>query len=42
MAVANGWTYLDNPWGRRYRYDDPKLAQTIDWYKQLIDKGLFT
>ncbi|KAB8185216.1 extracellular solute-binding protein [Nonomuraea phyllanthi] len=40
LAVANGWTYLDkNPWGTRYRYDDPKLAQTIDWYKQLIDKG---
>ncbi|GAA5040480.1 multiple sugar transport system substrate-binding protein [Thermocatellispora tengchongensis] len=40
LAVANGWTYLDkNPWGTRYKYDDPKLAQTIDWYKQLIDKG---
>ncbi|NJP97632.1 sugar ABC transporter substrate-binding protein [Nonomuraea sp. FMUSA5-5] len=40
LAVANGWTYLDkNPWGTRYKYDDPKLAQVIDWYKQLIDKG---
>ncbi|MEV0616719.1 sugar ABC transporter substrate-binding protein [Nonomuraea sp. NPDC050404] len=40
LAVANGWTYLDkNPWGTRYKYDDPKLAQTIDWYKRLIDKG---
>ncbi|MEU6408763.1 sugar ABC transporter substrate-binding protein [Microbispora sp. NPDC046933] len=40
LAVANGWTYLDkNPWGTHYRYDDPKLVQTIDWYKQLIDKG---
>jgi multiple sugar transport system substrate-binding protein len=40
LAAANGWTYLDkNPWGTHYRYDDPKLAQTIDWYKQLIDKG---
>ncbi|MDX3103379.1 ABC transporter substrate-binding protein [Nonomuraea angiospora] len=40
LAVANGWTYLDkNPWGTRYRYDDPKLAQTIDWYRRLIDKG---
>ncbi|XVQ81780.1 ABC transporter substrate-binding protein [Microbispora siamensis] len=40
LAVANGWTYLDkNPWGTHYRYDDPKLAQTIDWFKQLIDKG---
>ncbi|GAA3591562.1 sugar ABC transporter substrate-binding protein [Nonomuraea rosea] len=40
LAVANGWTYLDkNPWGTQYKFDDPKLAQTIDWYKQLIDKG---
>ncbi|MFC5827777.1 ABC transporter substrate-binding protein [Nonomuraea insulae] len=40
LAVANGWTYLDkNPWGTRYKYDDPKLAQVIDWFKQLTDKG---
>ncbi|SDK85739.1 ABC transporter substrate-binding protein [Nonomuraea jiangxiensis] len=40
LAVANGWTYLDkNPWGTQYKYDDPRLAQTIDWYRQLIDKG---
>lgn len=40
LAVANGWTYLDkNPWGTQYRFDDPKLAQTIDWYRRLIDKG---
>ncbi|HEX2402979.1 MAG TPA: extracellular solute-binding protein, partial [Mycobacterium sp.] len=23
----------------RYNFDDPKLAATINWYKQLIDKG---
>jgi multiple sugar transport system substrate-binding protein len=40
LAVSAGFTFLDkNPWGSRYKYDDPKLAQTIDWYKQLIDKG---
>ncbi|MFG2042487.1 ABC transporter substrate-binding protein [Dactylosporangium sp. NPDC048998] len=40
FAVSNGFTFLDkNPWGTHYNYDDPKLAQTIDWYKQLIDKG---
>ncbi|OPG03732.1 sugar ABC transporter substrate-binding protein [Microbispora sp. GKU 823] len=40
LAVTNGWTYLDkNPWGTHYKYDDPKLAETIDWFKQLIDKG---
>jgi multiple sugar transport system substrate-binding protein len=40
LAVANGFTYLDkNPWGTRYKYDDPKLAETIGWFKRLIDKG---
>jgi multiple sugar transport system substrate-binding protein len=40
LAVSNGFAFLDkNPWGTQYKYDDPKLAQTIDWYKQLIDKG---
>lgn len=40
LAVSNGFTYLDkNPWGTQYKYDDPKLAQTIDWFKSLIAKG---
>ncbi|WP_084964991.1 ABC transporter substrate-binding protein [Thermoactinospora rubra] len=40
LAAANGWTYLDkNPWGTRYKYDDPKLIETIGWYKALTDKG---
>ncbi|MFG1604903.1 ABC transporter substrate-binding protein [Actinoplanes sp. NPDC049265] len=40
LAAANGFTYLDkNPWGTRFKYDDPALAQTIDWFKSLIAKG---
>lgn len=40
LAAANGFTYLDkNPWGTHYKYDDPKLAETIGWFKHLIDKG---
>lgn len=40
LAVANGFQYLDkNPWGTHYRYDDPRLAETIGWFKHLIDKG---
>jgi len=40
LAASNGFTYLDkNPWGTRYKYDDPKLAETIDWFKSLIAKG---
>ncbi|MGW4944039.1 ABC transporter substrate-binding protein [Actinoplanes sp. NPDC004185] len=40
FAAADGFTYLDkNPWGSRYKYDDPKLARTIEWFKSLIAKG---
>ncbi|MEW2296189.1 sugar ABC transporter substrate-binding protein [Streptomyces sp. NPDC006743] len=40
LAASNGFSYLDkNPWGTHYRYDDPKLAETIAWFKRLVDKG---
>ncbi len=40
LAAANGFSYLDkNPWGTQYKYGDPKLAETIGWFKRLIDKG---
>ncbi|MFD7711899.1 ABC transporter substrate-binding protein [Streptomyces sp. NPDC059785] len=40
LAAANGFTYLDkNPWGTHYQYDAPELADTIAWYKHLIDQG---
>jgi multiple sugar transport system substrate-binding protein len=40
FAVSNGFTFLDkNPWGTHYNFDDPKLAETINWYKHVVDKG---
>jgi multiple sugar transport system substrate-binding protein len=40
LAVANGFTFLDkNPWGTHYQYDDPRLTETIGWFKHLIDAG---
>ncbi|WP_433257102.1 ABC transporter substrate-binding protein [Streptosporangium sp. CA-135522] len=40
LAVSNGFKYLDkNPFGGKYFYDDPKLAETIDWFAGLIRKG---
>jgi len=39
-ALSTGWTYTDkNPWGRSFRYDDPRFQQTIGWYRGLIAKG---
>ncbi|WP_433063001.1 ABC transporter substrate-binding protein [Dactylosporangium sp. CS-033363] len=40
LAVSNGFTYLDkNPFGTKYKYDDPKLAETIAWFKHITDAG---
>ncbi|MCU7730675.1 sugar ABC transporter substrate-binding protein [Actinoplanes sp. KI2] len=40
LAASTGFTYLDkNPWGTHYNYDDARLADTINWFKHLIDAG---
>ncbi|GLX00447.1 sugar ABC transporter substrate-binding protein [Microtetraspora sp. NBRC 16547] len=40
LAVSNGFSYIyKNPFGTRYFYDNPKLAETVTWFKVLIDKG---
>ncbi len=40
LAASDGWQFTDkNPWGTQYRYDDPKLIETIAWWRSLIDKG---
>lgn len=39
-AASNGWQATNkNPWGTHYNYDDPKVQETIAWWKGLIDKG---
>lgn len=43
LAVSNGFTFIDkNPFGTRYFYDDPRLAETVTWFKSLSDKGYAT
>lgn len=40
FAASNGWRYTDrNPWGNRYRYDQPKFKETIRWFFGLAEKG---
>jgi multiple sugar transport system substrate-binding protein len=40
FAQSAGWTYADkNPFGTKFNYDDPKLAETITWMAGLADKG---
>jgi multiple sugar transport system substrate-binding protein len=40
FAVSNGFAFQDKPWSVPYRYDDPRLAQAIDWLAGLPNKGL--
>jgi multiple sugar transport system substrate-binding protein len=40
FAVSHGFQYQDKPWGLPFRYDDPRLAETIDWLASLPSKGV--
>jgi multiple sugar transport system substrate-binding protein len=40
LAAANGFQYQDELWGTQFHYDDPKLAETLEWYHGLMEKGL--
>lgn len=40
FALSNGFRYADtNPFPKALKYDDPKLAQTLDWYQRMVKKG---
>jgi len=40
FAVSNGFKYIDKTWGSKYYYDEPKLAETMQWYADLnLKKG---
>ncbi|PCN48546.1 ABC transporter substrate-binding protein [Curtobacterium sp. 'Ferrero'] len=37
---STDWFYTnENPWGNRFRYDEPVLQKTISWYFGLAEKG---
>ena len=40
FAASLGFRLLNrNPWGTHYNYDDPRFAQTIGWWRRMIQKG---
>ena len=40
FAASLGFRLLNkDPWGTHYNYDDPRFAQTIDWWRTMIRKG---
>jgi hypothetical protein len=41
FAASLGFELLNkNPWGTEYHYDDPRFAQTMTWWRNMIDNGL--
>lgn len=40
FAVSSGFKFQDAPWSAHYHYDDPRLAQTLDWLAGLPAKGV--
>ncbi len=40
FAVSNGFKFQDKPWAGKFYYDDPKLAETVQWLAGLPGKGV--
>jgi multiple sugar transport system substrate-binding protein len=41
FAASDGFKFIDNVWGTKYYYDDPKLAESVQWYADLANKKGF-
>jgi len=42
FAASNGWTPTDGPWANSANYDDPALAETVQWFADWIAAGFIT
>lgn len=40
FAASHGFRHQERPWSLPYRFDDPRLAETLDWMAGLPAKGL--
>lgn len=40
FAVSNGFRFQDAAWSSQLHYDDPRLAQTLDWLAGLPGRGI--
>ncbi len=39
FAVSNGFKFHDGQWAKGFHYDDPKLAETLQWLADTMKKG---
>lgn len=35
LAQSTGWRFIDAPWSEEYHFDDPRLAATLSWLRDL-------
>ncbi len=42
FAASNGWTAVDGVWADEANYDDPALAETVQWFADWIAAGYIT
>ncbi|PLS77407.1 MAG: sugar ABC transporter substrate-binding protein [Chloroflexi bacterium] len=35
LAASTGFNYIDQPWGTNLHFEDPRIAQAIQWYADL-------
>ncbi len=42
FAASLGFVHNDGPWARSFRFDDPRLAQTLHWLREAQRSGFIT
>jgi multiple sugar transport system substrate-binding protein len=40
LTATTGWRHIDELWGTQYHYDDPRFMDTIQWYADMMAKGV--
>ncbi|WP_119306970.1 ABC transporter substrate-binding protein [Cohaesibacter haloalkalitolerans] len=35
LAASTGWRFIDEPWSTHYNFDDPRLAKSLTWIRDL-------
>lgn len=39
LAATTGWRHVDEIWGTKYNYDDPRVIATMQWFADMMAKG---
>lgn len=39
LAATTGWRHVDQVWGTKYNFDDPRVAATLQWMADMMAKG---